>query len=123
MQGTRPARTHVFLGRSHCCLNQFLQKGTPQSLYNTIARTQSKNLCIPPTYVEEYIFFGFSVHSFICSYVLSSFCHVHGTRVKVFASKFIRHYIIKTLYGISFIFGMMVDIGLKFYSVPSPPGA
>ena len=42
-------------------------------------------------------------------------------RVKVFALKFIRPHILKTLWWISFIFGMMVDIGLKFISAPSPP--
>ena len=42
-------------------------------------------------------------------------------RVKGFALKFIRPHILKTLWWISFIFGMMVDIGLKFLSAPSPP--
>ena len=42
-------------------------------------------------------------------------------RVKVFALKFIRPHILKTFRWISFIFGMMVDIGLKFLSAPSPP--
>ena len=42
-------------------------------------------------------------------------------RVKVFALKFIRPHILETLWWISFIFGMMVDIGLKFLSAPSPP--
>ena len=42
-------------------------------------------------------------------------------RVKVFALKFIRPHILKTLWWISFILGMMVDIGLKFLSAPSPP--
>ena len=41
-------------------------------------------------------------------------------RVKVFALKFIRPHILKTLWWISFIFGIMVDIGLKFLSAPSP---
>ena len=41
-------------------------------------------------------------------------------RVKVFALKFIRPHILKTLWWISFIFGMMIDIGLKFLSAPSP---
>ena len=50
-------------------------------------------------------------------FVLSSFRH----RVKVFALKFIRPHILKTLWWISFIFGMIVDIGLKFLSAPSPP--
>ena len=38
-----------------------------------------------------------------------------------FCVKFIRPHILKTLWWISFIFGMMVDIGLKFLSAPSPP--
>ena len=42
-------------------------------------------------------------------------------RVKVFALKFIRPHILKTLWWISFIFSMMVDIGFKFLSAPSPP--
>ena len=42
-------------------------------------------------------------------------------RVKVFALKFIRPHILKTLWWISFIFCMMIDIGLKFLSAPSPP--
>ena len=41
--------------------------------------------------------------------------------VKVFALKFIRPHILETLWWISFIFGMMVDTGLKFLSAPSPP--
>ena len=41
--------------------------------------------------------------------------------VKVFTLKFIRPHTLKTLWWISFIFGMMVDIGLKFLSAPSPP--
>ena len=46
----------------------------------------------------------------------------------VFAFPFVRSYvrtrphILKTLRWISFIFGMMVDIGLKFLSAPSPSG-
>ena len=61
-----------------------------------------------------YIVFAFPfVHSFVCS----SFRY----RVKVFALKFIRPHILKTLWWISSIFGMMVDIGLKFLSAPSPP--
>ena len=56
------------------------------------------------------------VHSFVLSFVRSSFRH----RVKVIALKFIRPHILKTLRWISFIFGMMVDIGLKFLSAPSP---
>ena len=55
-------------------------------------------------------------------YICSSFHHILDTRVKAFALKFIRPYIIKTLCWISFILGMMVDISLKFYSVPSTPG-
>ena len=42
-----------------------------------------------------------------------------ATRVKVFVLAFIKLYIIKTLRWISFIFGMMVVTGLKFYSAPS----
>ena len=42
-------------------------------------------------------------------------------RVKVFALKFIRPHILKTLRWISFIFGLMVDIGLKVLLAPSPP--
>ena len=64
--------------------------------------------------------FRFSVRSYVRSFVRtvvrSSFRH----RVKVFALKFIRPHILKTLWWISFIFGMMVDIGLKFLSAPSP---
>ena len=56
------------------------------------------------------------VRSFVCSFVCSSFRH----RVRVFVLKFIRPHILKTLWWISFIFGMMVDIGLKFLSAPSP---
>ena len=40
----------------------------------------------------------------------------HKVGVKVFALKFIRPHILKTLWRIFFIFGMMVDIGLKFLS-------
>ena len=89
---------------------------------------------IPPTYevcggifrMSGYIVFAFSfvrsfvrtfVRSFVCMFVCSSFRH----RVKVFTLKFIRPPILKTLWWISFIFGMMVDIGLKFLSAPSPP--
>ena len=65
-----------------------------------------------------YIVFAFPfVSSFVGTYFRSSFRH----RVKVFALKFIRPHILKTLWWISFIFGMMVDIGLKFLSTPSPP--
>ena len=74
-------------------------------------------------FVEGYIVFAFL---FVCMYVRSfirwSFRrHVRGTRVKVFVPKFIRPYIIKTLWWISFLFGMMVDLGLKFYWLPYPP--
>ena len=64
-----------------------------------------------------YIDFAFPfIRLFIRMYV-RSFRH----RVKVFALKFIRPLILKTLQWISFIFRMMVDIGLKFLSAPSPP--
>ena len=56
------------------------------------------------------------IRTFVRSCVRSSSRH----RVKVFALKFIRPHILKTLWWISFIFGMMVDIGLKFLSAPSP---
>ena len=70
----------------------------------------------------ENIVFAFPfVRSFIRTFVRSSFCYVGGHRVKVFALKFIRPHILKTLRWISFIFGLMVDIGLKFLSAPSPP--
>ena len=70
----------------------------------------------------EYIVFVFPfvrslVRTFVHLFVHSSFHH----RVKVFALKFIRPHILKTLWWISFIFGMMVDISLKFLSAPSPP--
>ena len=64
------------------------------------------------TYVHSFILW------FVHSFVRSSFRH----RVKVFALKFIRPHILKILWWISFIFGMMVDIGLKFLSAPFPPG-
>ena len=66
-------------------------------------------------YVGVYSF-CFSVRPFVCRFVHSSFHH----RVKVLGLKFIRPHILKTLRWISFIFGMMVDIGLKFLSAPSP---
>ena len=70
-----------------------------------------------------YIVFAFPfVRSFIRTYVRSyvrSF--VFPSQVTVFALKFIRPHILKTLWWISFIFDMMVDIGLKFLSAPSPP--
>ena len=59
------------------------------------------------TFIRSY------VRSFISSFVRSSFRH----RVKVFVLKFIRPHILKTLWWISFIFGMMVDIGLKCVKV------
>ena len=61
-------------------------------------------------YVGVYSF-HFSVRSFVRTLVHSSFRHM----VKVFVLKFIRPHILKTLRWISFIFGMMVDIGLKFF--------
>ena len=69
-----------------------------------------------------YIVFAFSfvcscVRLFVRSCIRSSFRHT----IKVFALKFIRPNILKTLWWISFIFGMMVDTGLKFLSAPSPP--
>ena len=66
-----------------------------------------------------YIVFAFPfVRTYVRSFVRSSFRH----RVKVFALKFIRPHILKTLWWISFIFGMMVDIGLKFFisTIPTP---
>ena len=73
-----------------------------------------------------YIVFAFpSVRSFIGTFVHlfvhSSFRYVRGQGVKDFALKFIRPHILKTLWWISFIFGLMVDIGLKFLSASSPP--
>ena len=63
-----------------------------------------------------YIVFAFPFsRSYVHSYV-RSFRH----RVKVFAL-FIRPHILETLWWILFIFGMMVDIGLKFLAAPSPP--
>ena len=101
----------------------------------------TKYVVIPPTYevcgytpdirsMWGYIVFAFPfVCSFVRSYVCSFVClfvrsYIHSSfrhRVKVFALKFIRPHILTTLWWISFIFGMMVDIGLKFLSVPSPP--
>ena len=62
--------------------------------------------------------FRSSVRSYIRLFVRSSFRH----RVKVFALKFIRPHILKILRWISFIFGLMVDIGLKFFisTIPIP---
>ena len=52
----------------------------------------------------------------------------HGLRIFIkklqgqsFCVKIIRPHILKTLWWISFTNGMMVDIGLKFLSAPSPP--
>ena len=67
-------------------------------------------------YVGVYSF-RFSVRLFVRLFVRSVGRH----RVKVFALKFIRPHILKTLWWISFIFGMMVDIGRKFLSALSPP--
>ena len=61
------------------------------------------------------------VRSFICSFVHSFVRSSFRHRVKVFALKFIRPHILKTLWWISFTFGMMVDKDLKFLSAPSPP--
>ena len=73
-------------------------------------------LIISPTYeVCGGIMFSL-FRSFVRTFVRSSFRH----RVKVFALKFIRPHILETLWWISFIFGMMVDIGLKVLSAPSP---
>ena len=69
--------------------------------------------------------FRSSVHSFVRTFVslfvLHSFIRLSVTGSKFFALKFIRPHILKTLRWISFIFGMMVDIGLKFLSAPSLP--
>ena len=65
-------------------------------------------------------FFRSFVRSCVCSYVRSFIRSSFRHRVKVFALKLIRPHILKTLRWISFIFGMMVDIGLKFLSAPSP---
>ena len=67
------------------------------------------------SFVRTYV--RWFVRSYVRSFVRSSFRH----RVKVFALKFIRPHILKTLWWILFIYGMMVDIGLKFLSAPSPP--
>ena len=62
---------------------------------------------------------GYSYQQGICSSVRPlkhySFILYFCLRVKVFTLKFIRPYIMKTLWY-SFIFGLMVDIGLKFLS-------
>ena len=68
-----------------------------------------------PSYVHSF------VRSFVCTFVRSCVRSSFRHRVKVFALKFIRPRILKTLWWISFIFGMMVDLGLKFLSAPSPP--
>ena len=87
---------------------------------NSSSHRMYEKIFIPPTYnsMWGYIVFAFPfVRSFVHTFVCSSFCH----RVKIFALKFIRRHILKTLWWISFIFGMMVDIGLKFLSAPSQP--
>ena len=71
--------------------------------------------------VFAFPFVGLSVRSYVHLFIRSSFRHIRGHRVKVFALKFIRPDILKTLWWISFIFGLMVDIGLKFLSAPSQP--
>ena len=91
--------------------------------------------CYTPTYEVCGVYkFRFSIHSyvfsfvrtyvrsFVCTYVRSFVHSSFGHRVKVFALKFIRPHILKTLWWISFIFGMMVDIGLKFFisTIPTP---
>ena len=67
--------------------------------------------------VYSFLLFHSSICLFVRTFVRLSFRH----RVKVFALKFIRLHILKTLWWISFLFGMMVDIGLKFISAPSLP--
>ena len=77
-------------------------------------------------YVGVYSF-RFSVCTYICSYVCL-FVHLF-VRSFVFPSQgqsfwvkvYKTSYFLKTLWWISFIFGMMVDIGLRFLSAPSPP--
>ena len=76
-----------------------------------------KCLCLYPRHTKYVGVYSFRF-SFVRTYIRSSFRH----RVKVFALKFIRPHILKTLWWISFILGMKVDIGLKFLSAPSPPG-
>ena len=76
--------------------------------------------CVKGYIVITFPFVCLFVHLY--TYICSSFHHILDTRVKAFVLKFIRPYIIKTLCWISFILGMMVDISLKFYSVPSTPG-
>ena len=63
-------------------------------------------------YVGEYSF-RFSIYSFV-------FLSCPWTQGQSFCVKFIRPHILKTLRWISFIFGLVVDIGLKFLSAPSP---
>ena len=72
-------------------------------------------------YVGVYSF-RFSVHLFVRTYVRSFVRSSFRHRVKVFALKFIRPHILKILLWISFIFGMIVDIGLKFYQHHPHPG-
>ena len=56
--------------------------------------------------------------------------HIHDLKVKVtnleflcliFALKFLEFHYFQTLWCIWFMFGMMIDIGPKFYAVASPP--
>ena len=70
-----------------------------------------------------YIVFAFPlvrsyVRSFVCPCVLSFIFQSQG---QSFCVKVYKTSILKTLWWISFIFGMMVDIGLKFLLAPSPP--
>ena len=72
-------------------------------------------LIIPPTYEVCGIYsFRFSVRPFVRTYVRS----LQGRSIRV---KIYKTHILKTFWWISFIFGMMVDIGLKFLSDSSPP--
>ena len=109
----------------------------PRHTKYVVIPRHTKYVVIPPTYevcgytpdirsMWGYNVFAFpSVRSYVrlfvrlvgCSFIRSSFHH----RVKVFALKFIRPHILKTLWWISFIFGMMVHIGLKFLSAQFPP--
>ena len=116
----------LFLLRHLTTDGRYLAYPMPRTvLYQTIWNFASF-FVIPPTYEVCGVYsFRFSVCPFVrtyfCSYVRlfvrSSFRH----RVKVFVLMFIRPHILKTLWWISFIFGMMVEIGLKFLSAPSPP--
>ena len=70
------------------------------------------------------VFWGvYSFHLSVCLFV-HTYIHLivclSVTLVDTFASKFIRPYIIKTLWWILSVYGMMLDTGLKFYSAPSP---